>query len=83
MIKGDEFYKELSAMYGTMGRILLGAKKPPLGIIPAFIHHEKRLKDITDAIARYNEAKVEVPIGWLFERDKLIDLMADSREAKV
>ena len=43
-------------------------EKPPLGLIPDFIWKEKRLGDIKDAIKRYTEAKMPVPLKWVAEQ---------------
>ena len=49
------------------------AVKPPLGIIPEFIHNEKRLNALGDAIMRYEEAKLKVPSEWRTEFNILLE----------
>ena len=41
--------------------------KPPLGLVPRFIRDEARVKEILEAIGRYNEAGKPVPQEWLDE----------------
>lgn len=41
--------------------------KPPLGLIPAHIHDQARLKDISDAIARYVAVGEQIPTEWIDE----------------
>jgi hypothetical protein len=41
--------------------------KPPLGLVPRFIRDEARVKEIIEAIARYNEVGKPVPQEWLDE----------------
>ena len=47
-------------------------KKPPLGLKPKWIHDEGRRKDILDAIERYSEANMPIPIEWVKELRELI-----------
>lgn len=58
--------------------------KPPLGIKPEHLAIEERIKEIQDAITRYREAKVKIPLKWIHEkrrlRDRLWDLMRESSE---
>ena len=44
-------------------------EKPPLGLLPKRIHDENRLKDIEEAIERYDAQKMTIPISWLIERN--------------
>ena len=46
--------------------------KPPLGLVPRFIRDEARVKEIIEAIARYNEVGKPVPVEWLNELDEKI-----------
>jgi hypothetical protein len=46
----------------------LFADRPPLGLMPEYIHKEQRLKDIKDAIGRYLEANMAIPISWVAEQ---------------
>lgn len=47
-------------------------EKPPLGLMPMFIHHEQRLTEINEAISRYITANLPIPKEWLNERETLI-----------
>jgi len=46
-------------------------RKPPLGLTPRRIHTEKRIRDILDALMRYNDADLSIPQEWI---DELSDL---------
>lgn len=46
-------------------------KQPPIGIIPLFIHNEKRLKALNEAISRYKDAECKIPDEWLTEKSEL------------
>jgi hypothetical protein len=39
-------------------------KKPPLGVMPEFLHKEYRLKELREAVKRYIEAGIEYPEEW-------------------
>lgn len=49
--------------------------KPPLGIMPLWLHREQRLEEINKAIDRYNAVGSDIPLKWLVERDELKDLI--------
>jgi len=42
-------------------------KRPPLGIMPLWLHNEIRLKELNKAISRYKKAKLELNKEWLEE----------------
>jgi hypothetical protein len=46
-------------------------RKPPLGLMPRWLHVKMRITDILEAIARYAEVAKEVPPEWLRELDDL------------
>ena len=41
--------------------------KPPLGLRPRWVHDGERIRDIFDAMERYSEAGIPIPIEWLKE----------------
>lgn len=45
--------------------------KPPLGVLPQFIHKEQRKKDIEDAIVRYILHEWHPPVQWVDELREL------------
>lgn len=47
-------------------------EKPPIGLMPKFIHREKRLMDVCGAISRYYNAGLEIPIEWVQEYNELV-----------
>lgn len=41
--------------------------KPPLGLVPRFIRDEERVREIIEALGRYNDVGKPVPQEWLNE----------------
>ena len=41
--------------------------RPPHGLVPRYIVTEQRLDDIINAIHRYLEVKMVIPVEWLSE----------------
>jgi len=50
------------------------AIKPPIGLIPKWVRERERFNDIREAIARYYDAEMEIPIKWVEEYNELIKL---------
>lgn len=46
--------------------------KPPIGIIPRYLHDEERLHHIVDGINRYAEAHKDIPAEWVGELLELL-----------
>ncbi|MGM0971055.1 MAG: hypothetical protein ACQEWR_21100 [Bacillota bacterium] len=46
--------------------------EPPLGVIPKFIHDERRAEDLVAAIERRISARSEIPLEWFEEYNNLI-----------
>jgi hypothetical protein len=46
--------------------------KPPLGIMPRYIHDEQRLNDLCLAINRYITGNKAIPIEWIEEYNELV-----------
>lgn len=40
---------------------------PPLGLMPRYIHEDKRIADILNAMKRYSEAGYAIPCEWVLE----------------
>ena len=55
-------------------------EKPPTGVTPYYIFIEGRIKEISEAIERYLEAKQEIPIEWVNELNEYYSFLA-RREA--
>lgn len=51
--------------------------QPPIGLIPRKIANERRMKEIIEAVQRYQEALVEVPVKWIEEYNDLIKINKD------
>ena len=52
--------------------VLGGVIKPPLGLTPKYIRNEQRMKEIRDAVVRYEEADKKIPIEWIEEYENLL-----------
>lgn len=50
------------------------AIKPPIGLIPKWVRERERLNEIREAIVRYYDAEMEIPIKWVEEYNELIKL---------
>lgn len=46
--------------------------KPPLGVMPNWLHNERRAEDLKAAINRYIDANCEIPTEWIEEYNLLI-----------
>jgi hypothetical protein len=57
-------------------------KKPPLGIIPLWLHNEQRLDEINSAITRYSEANLPIPLSWVTEYYTLSTFFKNRSEEK-
>jgi len=44
---------------------------PPLGVKPYWLHQEHRLRELKDAISRYEEALLIVPSEWIGEKQSI------------
>ncbi len=47
-------------------------KKPPIGLIPKSINDQKRYHEVCEAITRYYNASLEIPIEWIEEYNELV-----------
>ena len=48
--------------------------KPPIGLMPRYIHRSKRIVDIFGAMERYAEAHQPVPPEWVDELRELVGI---------
>ncbi|WP_186303785.1 hypothetical protein [Bacillus pumilus] len=46
--------------------------EPPLGVMPKWIHDERRVEDLAAAIERRIKARLEIPLEWFEEYNNLI-----------
>lgn len=46
--------------------------KPPLGLMPRYIHEEKRLKSVVEAVTRCFLNDKIIPIEWIEEYNELV-----------
>jgi len=47
--------------------------KPPLGVVPQWIHNQKRLHVLYEAMERWNEANFPIPKEWKREYEELLN----------
>lgn len=57
-------------------------ERPPRGITPRFIHDEKRLQEINDAVIRYRMAKMPIPEAWVEEKNEIMKRLEDRWKQK-
>lgn len=43
----------------------------PKGIMPKYVHDERRFREVGDAIIRFVEARRRVPEEWIYEYNEL------------
>jgi len=46
----------------------------PIGLKPKFVKDLERLNEIREAIVRYYDAELEIPIKWIEEYNELINI---------
>jgi len=49
-------------------------KMYPIGLKPKFVKDLERLNEIREAIVRYYDAELEIPIKWIEEYNELINI---------
>ena len=47
--------------------------KPPLGVMPRKMWNSQRQKDLSDAMVRYLEAGMKIPVEWVEEYNEISD----------
>lgn len=55
--------------------MIIGIRKPPLGICPKRFHDEKRLQDLAQAINRRLCEPYEIPLDWIEEYNQLVPIL--------
>jgi len=48
--------------------------KPPIGLRPKFASNTDRLNEVREAIVRYYDAELKIPVEWIEEYNNLIDM---------
>lgn len=77
MVGYEEFISEPNCVKeDIIGAIKMNVEKPPIGLMPKRMWQEQRLNDLNDAIDRYEKAKCEVPVEWLYERNELVLILS-------
>lgn len=57
-------------------------EKPPLGLRPKFIWLKQRKTEIQEAVIRYFEAGVAVPIEWIEEYNDICGMLKGEEHEK-
>jgi len=52
-------------------------KKLPLGITPKWLWQLERLRNLKDAIDRYKNESLSIPVEWITEYNELVDILRD------
>lgn len=47
-------------------------RKPPIGLKPKYIWEQERLGEICDAVIRYYNEGLQIPIAWIEEYNELV-----------
>lgn len=55
--------------------------KPPIGIVPRYIHNSNRTVKILDAMERYSKASRSIPVEWIDELRDLINELIGGKDA--
>jgi hypothetical protein len=42
-------------------------KAPPIGVMPRWLHEERRRKELSEAVTRFRQSQTPVPVEWLTE----------------
>ena len=58
----------------TIKEMTNNKQKPPLGLMPHSVFLLRRLEEIFQAIERYYEASMQIPIEWIEEYNLLIEM---------
>lgn len=49
-------------------------QKPPLGLKPRWLHEKQRIEEICDAMERYAQTRIPVPVEWIAELRDLLKI---------
>ncbi|MEK5008325.1 hypothetical protein MHI11_14235 [Bacillus sp. FSL K6-3312] len=57
-------------------------KEPPIGVMPKWIHDERRVEDLAAAIERRITERLEIPLEWFEEYNNLIKHQVKKRKSQ-
>lgn len=57
-----------------MAKRIPKSQRPPLGLMPRKIHQDNRFRDVADAINRYCNTGLKIPVKWVKEYNDLIKI---------
>jgi excinuclease UvrABC nuclease subunit len=58
-------------------------ERPPTGILPKYLHDEKRLKELSQAISRYFNKNLPVKTEWIEEYNQLVEAVFKNMKNKI
>ena len=56
--------------------------KPPIALVPKAIRQEQRFSEVCEAITRYYNNKIKIPVEWVEEYNELIDIIHPNEQQK-
>ena len=57
-------------------------RKGPMGIMPKYVHDQRRFRELGLAIARFVEAQCQIPEEWIYEYNELANTVEIFEEEK-
>lgn len=73
----DHVTGEISPQYGGWDKDL--EERPPVGLKPKWIWERERCGDIFDAMERYSESKLAIPVEWVEELREYVTKLQDNQ----
>jgi hypothetical protein len=63
--------RDINAVHDENNNNIPLIAKPPLGIMPRYLHDESRMIEIYSAVSRYYHAGKAIPVEWIEEYNEL------------
>lgn len=73
----DHMTGEISPQYGGWDKDL--EERPPIGLKPKWLWEQERCGDIFDAMERYSESKLAIPVEWVEELRESVFKLQDNQ----
>ena len=54
-------------------------RRPPLGVMPKYVHDQHRMSDLFNAVLRYMTEGCKLPKEWIAEIDKLLNEYSEDK----
>lgn len=52
--------------------LMLRGKRIPIGLVPKYVRRNERFVEVCEAIVRYYDAELKIPLEWVEEYNELI-----------